>query len=420
MKVWVVSGDYPTEENPSLGMFVRDQVEALRGAGHQVHVLHAEALSLRPVANAARPRVETVLRMAGRAPAEAGAPVDPDALAAVEALEAPAQRGPWDRAKAFGAATARGLLGTARVLHDQAGNTVAISQLLVEMGRLAGRDGAPDVVHAHNVFPGGIAAVQWASRRRVPCVVTEHISAYLRHQYSAVELAAAVKVLDAAAAVIAVSAAQAEALPIPTDRVLVVPNVVPTGDFALREESARTGGAVLSLGRLWPHKRMDLLLRAYAELPAELRARHPLRIVGSGPERDHLAKLAATLRLDPGVLVGQRSRAEVVDEMRGAAVAVSTSEVETFGITLIEALASGVPFVATDSGGPRDIAGPGLGAVVPSDDPMELAAAIEEVLTAPATDAMDAARRDVAVARFGPEPVAARLEEIYRSLGAGG
>ncbi|MCA0436779.1 MAG: glycosyltransferase [Actinobacteria bacterium] len=419
MKIWVVTGDYPSPEFPGHGLFVRDQVEALRAGGHVVHVLHAMPPSLRPLANEARPRVRALAaRLPGRRQDDhdLAAAVPPVVVAGPDAPEAARPTGPLGRARALVEATARGAVGTARVLHDQVGNTVAVSKLLADMIRLAGDDGTPDVVHAHNVFPAGIAAGQWAVGRGIPYVVTEHISAYLRHQYSAVELAAAIRVLDRASAVIAVSAAQAEALPIPTDRVTVVPNIVPIADFRLRDAQARTSGAVLSVGWLTPNKRMDLVLRAYAELPDDLRTWHPLRIVGAGPERDRLVELAKTLHLDPAVVVGRLPREGVVQEMAAAALVVSASGVETFGVSLIEALAAGVPFVATDSGGPRDIAGPDLGDIVESDDPLILAEAMTVKLRTPATVASDEKRRAVAEDRYGPAAVAGHLERVYRDL----
>lgn len=439
MKIWILAGEYPTPTHPGHGTFVRDQVEALRAAGNAVRVVHALPPTLRPLANAVRPRVAAAASGLRRrraspvaasqspievalppdfvhvglptGPLEAGRPHDEPRRSSAEASRAEASQ-----MRAVLGSIARGALDTGRVGHDAAGNGVAVARLVAAMRRLATADGPPDVVHAHNVFPAGVAAALWTGRRQTPYVVTEHISAYLRGQYSAVELATVIRVLDRAAAVVAVSRVQAQALPLPAARVVVVPNVVPTEEFALRNPSAWTSGTVLSIGTLTPHKRMDLLLRAYALLPAQVRARHPLRIVGTGPQRDGLAALARSLGLAPEVLTGRLSRAAVAREMAGAAVLVSASAVETFGVTMIEALAAGVPFVATDSGGPRDLGGPGLGQIVPYDDPALLAAAITGVLTSPATEAADAARRRAAQSRYGPAAVAASLERIYRSV----
>lgn len=408
LKIWVVSGEYPAPDNPGSGVFVKNQVEALRDAGHVVHVLHSPSPTLRPLAKEARPRLQAVAeKLPRRRAVEALDDAD------VRAANGRTQR--TQRARAVLGATARGAVATARILHDQVGHTVAVSRLFADMMRLASGDGAPDVVHAHNVFPAGIAAGQWAVGREIPYVVTEHRSAYLRHEYSPVELAAAIRVLDRAAAVIAVSSAQAEALPIPTDRVTVVPEITHTGDVALRDAQARTSGSVLGVGALIPHQRLDSLMRAYAELPAELRSWHSLRIVGSGPERDRLADLAEIVGLSPDVLLGDLPREALVREMAGAAVLVSCSAAEAFGRTLIEGLAAGVPFVATDSGGPRDLAGPDMGVLVESHDPVPLTRAIAKQLRAPTAVAFDEARR-MAVRRYGPAAVAQDLERVYGSV----
>lgn len=443
MLVWVVAGEYPDARHPARGNFVADQVTALRAEGHEVRVITSVAPSLRPAAQAVRPHAEAVLDkvpavrrlpglsavIGGRAQGEArprgaleaggddlGLPELPGE--AVE-LPDPDPKGPRSRsqrAAALAGYTARGLVGASRVLHDATGNTVAMARMVGQMRELAAREGLPTVIHAHNVYPAGIAAAQFGPAYGVPVVVTEHMTAYLRGQYSAVELASAIRVLDRAAAVIAVSKAQAEALPIPTDRIQVVPNVVAVDAFRLRAPEAAESGCVLAVGKLTPHKRLDMVLRAYAQLPADVRRRHPLRVVGDGPERGDLAQLATSLGLAPSVLVGPLDRAAIVSEFASAAVVVSASEVETFGVTLIEALAAGVPFVATDSGGPRDIVGPGLGELVGRDDEAALGGALARALALPADAEADRRRREEAVARFGPRAVAERLTQIYAGL----
>lgn len=440
MKVWVVAGEYPTPKHPGHGIFVADQVAALEAEGHSVRVVHSPAPSLRPVANIAKPALRSAAEAIPRRNHDSGSGsggLPPVALTVplpeeeftgdiipgvvLDDLPQPTKeqgrRSGVTRARATAAWTGRAARGTGRVVHDAAGTTVAVTRMVSQMRQLALRDGRPDVIHAHNVFPAGIAASKLTASRNVPYVITEHMTAYLRGQYSPVELAAAIKVMDRAKTVIAVSTLQAEALPIPTDRVTVVPNVVDVHAFRLRPESAAARGTVLCIGKLTRHKRMDLMLRAYAGLPAELRRQHPLRILGSGPERSSLTSLAASLGLRPEVMCGQRSRSEVVAEMSRAAVLVSTSEVETFGVTMIEALAAGVPFLATDSGGPRDFAEPGLGRLVAPPRAIELdgalTRALAEVLQAPADPAADRARRETAVARFGPRAVASTLGQIY-------
>lgn len=467
MRIWVVAGEYPSPAAPGRGPFVADQVAALRDAGHEVHVVESCPPSLRPIANAARPRVRGWVarwsrRRAGAAPSDPPA-APPPVAAGVDGLpSAAAVEATWEAASvprghsaneegsarssagagrggrgARAAGELRRLARGARIAHDAAGIAVARRRMLAAIEALAAADGLPEVIHAHNVFPAGLAAEAFGAAHGVPYVVTEHSTAYLRGQYSGGELRRARRVLGGASAVIAVSTTLADGLPVPRERVRVVPNVVLVDDFRVRDAAAGQEGPIVSIGRLTPHKRMDLVLRAYAALPEQVRSRHALRIIGSGPERERLAGLVRSLRLPEGVLVGQLDRREIASELAAAALLVSASAVETFGVTMIEALASGVPFVATDSGGPRDIAGAGLGTLVTGQTPEAIASAIvgalreqaaepasaESAVTESASggsvESADRRRREVAVERYGSAALASRLVEIYGRVSSG-
>ncbi len=274
-------------------------------------------------------------------------------------------------------------------------------------------------MHAHNVFPAGIAAARFAARHGIPLVVTEHSSAYRRGLLSNGELAHAESVLAQAAAVIAVSPAQAAVLPMARDRVRVIPNVVPIEDFRLRDEEAARSEPILCIAALTPVKGLPVLLRAYAGLPADLRTRHRLRIIGDGPDRAGLVALTARLDLRGQVdFAGYLAPERVREELARAALVVSASDTETFGLTLVEALAAGVPFVATDSGGPRSIWRPGAGVLVPPGSPADLARGLEAALTDNSLQApeQDRWRRDLAARRFGPDAIATALLTCYTDV----
>ena len=169
--------------------------------------------------------------------------------------------------------------------------------------------------------------------------------------------------------------------------------VIPAGAAPLHE---RSGVAPLALahdvpvvgivGRLQRWKGQDRLLEAQALL----RERgHPLHLVIVGGDSYELSpeyaaslpELASRLGLDGAVtLVG-----EVADAMpfiEQFDVLVNASDPEPFGIVLLEAMAAGVPVVAVDSGGPRDIVEHArTGMLARSGDPADLAAALEPLLS---------------------------------------
>jgi len=146
---------------------------------------------------------------------------------------------------------------------------------------------------------------------------------------------------------------------------------------------------IVALGRLVPDKDFVTLLSAFARLgDAEAR----LVILGEGPERPRLAAEAFALgisgRVDmPGFV------ADVASRLDAARVFALSSKREAFGLACVEALAHGLPVVATDCGGPAEIiAAPAHGALAPVGDVEALARALRLALAAPGDPAPRQAR----------------------------
>jgi glycosyltransferase involved in cell wall biosynthesis len=137
------------------------------------------------------------------------------------------------------------------------------------------------------------------------------------------------------------------------------------------------GSFVLSVGRLDPLKRVDLLLHA-----AALEPRLEAVVAGDGPDRARLEALSGELGLDGRVrFAGRVSEAELTD-LYAACRAVYYAPVdEDFGMVPIEAYRSGKPVVTTtDAGGPLDFVRPGSTGWVVEPDAAALAGAFAEML----------------------------------------
>jgi phosphatidylinositol alpha 1,6-mannosyltransferase len=150
-------------------------------------------------------------------------------------------------------------------------------------------------------------------------------------------------------------------------------------DPAKRSEQLRAdlapNGEVLAgyVGRLAPEKRIDLLAQV-ATLPGVR-----LVVVGSGP-----AEAAARRAMPAAVFLGQRQGEELARIYASLDVFVHSGPHETFGQTLQEAAASGVPVVAPAAGGPIDLVGDGAtGFLVPPRDPSALAEAVARLAADP-------------------------------------
>jgi glycosyltransferase involved in cell wall biosynthesis len=217
----------------------------------------------------------------------------------------------------------------------------------------------------------------------------------------------------------AATAARLGVVPAAAGKLTIVPNGVDLAHFSpgppdpgLRDALGLDAAlpVVGFFGRLEHRKGVDVLLDAAARVHTKL----PMAflIVGDGPLGDRLAARAAAEGL-PVCFAGRRD--DVSDLMRLCAVVVLPSRREAFGRVLIEAMATGVPVVATVVGGIPEVCRDGVTALlVPSEDPDALAVAIALTLTdQDATAARVAAAAADVRARFDLAAHAARVHGVY-------
>ena len=145
--------------------------------------------------------------------------------------------------------------------------------------------------------------------------------------------------------------------------------------------STRTAGALFAAGRLERVKGYDVLLDAFAIVRSR-RADAQLRVAGEGSERESLERKARDLRIDDAVeFMGWCDAETIKAQLYGAAVSVMSSRSEGLPGSLMEAMATGTPVVATEVGGIPDLVRHGqTGLLVPSENPEKLAAAICEMM----------------------------------------
>jgi glycosyltransferase involved in cell wall biosynthesis len=156
------------------------------------------------------------------------------------------------------------------------------------------------------------------------------------------------------------------------DRVLVLPNVVDTDRFhppaAPRDRGLPV--RILFLGRLHAQKRPDRFLRAVAELQRRRIAPTEVWLAGDGPQRDQLEALAGSLGATVRFLGQHPDTAALLREVD---LVVLTSDTEGQPNTLIEAMATGLPVLATRTGGVEEVVPNDAGVIVDRDDEVALA-----------------------------------------------
>lgn len=271
----------------------------------------------------------------------------------------------------------------------------------------------PDLVHCHNPGMAAVTALATARGRHVPALVSVH-------GVPETQWAATVRVLRfAGLPIVACGPGVREALeehgadPIATIANGVGPPPAPARRSDLERDWNLPPGRplLLSVGRLVEAKNHELTIRALRSVPDAT-----LVIVGEGPLRRSLELTANEEGVeDRVVLTGLRSDAR---ELIGAAdVVVVSSRSEGLSMAVLEALVAGRPIVATEVRGLRELLADGRGALlVPEDDPVALAAAVQRLLDEPALREKLAASARSAAARFTEDAMVSHYLALYAQL----
>ena len=362
--IGVVTTSYPRSPDDGAGVFVRERVRALLADGHTVEILAAKARDGASVDDGYDDHQVTRIE-AGGLFYEGGAP---------EALESPDG---MRRLRAF-AQGVRFSLALFRHLSERRDRWDAVeSHWLVPCGLLAGA-ALPHLPHRAHVHGGDLyllARLPWGeSLGRTLCLTKPTLvfaSASLRDRFS--------RLLGAAPEAFG---AEGTVAPAPFDARVFCRRSDEEKE-RLRRGLGFSPPTLLAAGRLVPIKGFDLLVAALGCIPAA--ARPALVIAGEGPEKTRLAKLAreAGVRLQLAGLLGQRALADCMaaaDLFIHPCRTLASGRSEGMPLVVREALACGLPVIASASGGLGELRGTqGLMLVAP-DDADALAHAIEHAL----------------------------------------
>ena len=296
--------------------------------------------------------------------------------------------------------------------------------------RLRARHGL-DVVHTHQALWEGVAAgvARCGLLRGVPTLVQPASSGYygeaeeLARTKGAGVLRRLILRNDAFVAISADIERQWLALGVPARRMVRIASGVEGGHFRPGGPGPgcdRPGGPqVVFTGRLHPQKNLDVLIDAWRAVAGATGA--SLVLVGQGPERERLAAKVEALGVRDHVRF-TGPVADVAEALRAADVFVLPSVAEGMSNSLLEAMATALPSVASDIGGNQDLLGPGgAGVLVAGSSPESWAEALIGLLNDPARRArLGAAARRRVDEEFDIARVVARYVALYRELVGGG
>ena len=301
--------------------------------------------------------------------------------------------------------------------------TLALASKIVEVAR---RDGL-DLVHAHYALPHAVSAelarqvLATTPGARAPRIVTTLHGTdttlvgidpgFLPLTRFAVLCSDAVTVPSAWLA-----EATRRNLDLPAELALdVIANFVDTERFAPATAPTSAPPVVVHVSNFRPLKRTGDVVRIFARVRADRAAR--LLLVGDGPDRARALELARELGVAGDVeVVGER--VDLPALLERAAVFLLPSENESFGLAALEALACGVPVVASRVGGVPEVVRDGeVGFLHDVGDWAAMAASTARLLDDPALRArLGRAARAHAEAHFRVEPAVDRYEAVYRRV----
>jgi glycosyltransferase involved in cell wall biosynthesis len=295
------------------------------------------------------------------------------------------------------------------------------ARLLPQVRRLHHSQGV-DLIHAHAALPCGHAAVLLSRKLNIPCVVTVHgLDAFLENQVSGYAgqrcKQLAQFVYRSASRVICISdkvVKVVDGAQTPVNTTLIY-NSVDVEMFCPAPADC-SPNTILSVGNLISIKGHDLLLRALAAVLPDY-PHISCEIIGDGPERQHLTRLASDCNLAGRVhFLGRQSRKQIADAMRRCLLFALPSRYEGLGCVYLEAMSSEKPVVACRGQGIDEIIQHGRnGWLIDSGNLQELIAALSALLqNLQLRQRIGEAARHTVLERFTSRHQAAQLAAVYR------
>lgn len=284
-------------------------------------------------------------------------------------------------------------------------------------GRAVRDLGKPDIIHSHFYFMGALCEA--LRPYGIPMVHTEHSSKLNKNLdlISALDRRLARMAYAASDRIIAVSSVLSDRLRLNfAADAIVIPNIVDASVFerSAAESCDHKGFRFVSAGLLIPRKGFGKLIEAFAA--ANFTDDVSLDIIGDGPERENLRSLISALGLEGRVrLTGHKSREEMAGIYHASDAFVLLSENETFGVVYIEAIAAGLPVIASRCGGPEDFINDSVGRIIDASDPAQTASALRTFAERRLSfDPLAIANQTKA--RFSPNAVAEEIFKVYEKL----
>ncbi|MDD3966462.1 MAG: glycosyltransferase family 4 protein [Candidatus Neomarinimicrobiota bacterium] len=383
MKIFILPSWYPYPSKSVNGTFFKDHAEALAEAGHRVVSVAAEIVSLHDIFRVRRDLGVRIYEEKG-----------------VKTYQHIALNRHPKQPEAF-------YRHYRKLLKSLLDNAIA-------------KEGKPDLIHVHSSLWAGAALASYDLD--IPFLVSEHLKEFLIYKgFSDFQKRLIGECYSKAKALISPSTAVEKRIKqyfhLPESCTShVVGNMVDTNFFKPAESKPFINRfTFLIVAMLRPEKRIDKIIESFISIGNTHLAK--IRIVGDGPEYRHLLETARNCSLTRQVeFVRETGRDVVLKNLQKADVCMLYSAMETFGVSLVEALSCGVPVIAGNIGGANDFVNKSNGILVPVDNHIALQDAMKEMIEHPEKYDRTQIRENI-VKRYDKKVIIRKLEEIYTNCG---
>lgn len=381
--ILLIASWYPSKDHPTTGSFVQEQAQMLRDFGHQVIVIHPFMHGTFLNSISKRPYISFTLE---------------DGIQVLRVGVAPPM--PFFR----GISYAYCFYWVQK----------AMKKFHIDVKQF-------NVIHSHAMFMGGVIGYYLSNKHKVPQVHTEHTSGLIfnRKQYTKNDMRITKKTYMQCHKVLFVSGFALKHIIAyfdlkSMDTFVVLPNMVDDAFFLtpLHTHTKDDPFKFLVIGNFIPIKNHHLLLDAFKLAQKEIPT-VALTIAGNGPLEKELRAICEFQKLKNVTWLPRLNRTEVKQQMAAHQAILSTSRLETFGLTIAEAQAMGKPVVVTDSGGVQDIVTVDTGIITESNSEAFSSGLLKLIQSYNSFDSEKI--RHLTKSRFASKEIIHRLNEIYKS-----
>lgn len=394
MNVFIIPSWYPTDEDPVVGIFVKEQALSMSNQFHTLNVgISLWGSNRHDLLIEKRDHIKNLFKVLNF-------PTPSESELSTNCVEYFTPAFTWTRSILQG--------NMERIIESN----------ITNMRRFQARFGTVNLIHAHVGHPAGYIAAELSRKFNIPYIITEHMSPFPMADYKLNNgnLHPLLKqAYSMSKANIGVSDFQLKQMArFGISNLELIPNMVNGQLFTVREIQNTKPFEFLSIGRLEDQKGFDVLLKSLNQLKQIGYSEVKLRIGGTGKLKNRLLKLCNKLDLDNDVIwLGELNRNDVIREMQSSNAFVLASRHESSGLVLAEAIACGKPIISTACGGPEDIVSKKNGLLVKLNDPDALSSQMIKLIENYSSYNPNTIRSEFDE-KFSSEVVGKSLYELYQ------